>query len=57
MGIYRDLPLRIGRIRDNNAHVVLTLRAGAVEVFEHGSDDSFYNIIYLTSDNGEVTSC
>ena len=36
MGIYWDLSLWLRRIRDNNAHVVLTLRTGVVEVFEHG---------------------
>ncbi len=35
-GINRDLPLWLRRIRDNNAQVVLTLRTGAVEIFEHG---------------------
>ncbi len=39
MGINRDLPLRFRGITDNYAQVVLTLRTGAVEVFEHGWGD------------------
>ncbi len=39
MGINRDLPLRFRRITDNNAQIILTLGAGAVEVFEHGWGD------------------
>ena len=40
MGIYRDLLLWLRRIRDNHAHVIITLGTSAVEVFEHGWRDS-----------------
>jgi len=50
MGINRDLPLRFRRITDNNAQVVLTLRAGAVEVFEH---DEVYFLAYHRGCQGE----
>ncbi len=39
MSINRDLPLRVRRIADNHTQVVLTLRTGAEEVFEHGWRD------------------
>jgi len=36
VGVNRDLPNWFRRFRDNHAQVVVTLWAGAVEVFGHG---------------------
>jgi len=39
MSVYWNLPQQFRGITDNNAQVVLTLRASAVEVFGHGWGD------------------